>query len=582
MKYLSALLAVLFLAGFAFATPGYEVKVISQTENEIRFEINVTQYKIEKVQIEGKVYLVVSIPEAGVYMKQGYPEIPQIAKLVKISDIYEPELEVISQVEDTVLMEAPILPSKGHFTRDIDPATVPYECGDVYKKDVFWPCKEHQLTIGEAFIFRDVRGVRVEYLPISANHVQMQMKITKKIEFIIKLNKISRTNVITRTRGETIDTSFANIYESAFVNYESSRAEVPKPNRKVVAVVPSIFETSAAINAWITHKTDLKWEVTKITQSSLGAFDADTIKAKLQELYNNEATKFTYVVLFGDANNKSKTATPTPTFLGKKESAAADRVYVRLAGNDNVPDAFISRITGTTEDHIAAQVNKIIAYENKTAQPYHKCALLIASDQGSPTDYARADWLKTGGHVGQKYTIPAGEGLAGQGYSTCSTQYDPTASVSGVATAVNNGVGVIGYIGHGSVTSWGTTGFSNSNVASLTNKDKYPVIWSVACVNGQFWSTCFAEAWLLKVDGGAVAMEAASTNESWVPPCDKQAATLHAMIKKDGDKTFGYLESVGCIAGLTLHGETDSSEGNKMAEQCHLFGDCTMIVKNAK
>ena len=42
-------------------------------------------------------------------------------------------------------------------------------------------------------------------------------------------------------------------------------------------------------------------------------------------------------------------------------------------------------------------------------------------------------------------------------------------SASSVANAINQGLGVINYVGHGSDTSWVTTGFSNSNIANLSN-----------------------------------------------------------------------------------------------------------------
>lgn len=169
------------------------------------------------------------------------------------------------------------------------------------------------------------------------------------------------------------------------------------------------------------------------------------------------------------------------------------------------------------------------------------------------------------------------------GYSSFDDIYDPSASASQVANSINAGRGVICYIGHGSSTSWASSGFGVSHIKKLTNGAMLPVIWSVACVNGDFVKTaeCFAEAWLRQVDGGAAAIEAASTNESWVPPCDKQAATVNAIIKKQ-HQTFGALEGAGIMAALKAWGDTNSSEGNKMAEQCNLFGDCTMIVKLGK
>ena len=68
---------------------------------------------------------------------------------------------------------------------------------------------------------------------------------------------------------------------------------------------------------------------------------------------------------------------------------------------------------------------------------------------------------------------------------------DPTPEM--VSSEINAGASIICYTGHGSQTSWGTTGYSNTNVNTLNNNGMLPFIWSVACVNGDFTgTTCFA------------------------------------------------------------------------------------------
>ncbi|HET7818497.1 MAG TPA: C25 family cysteine peptidase, partial [Bacteroidia bacterium] len=94
-----------------------------------------------------------------------------------------------------------------------------------------------------------------------------------------------------------------------------------------------------------------------------------------------------------------------------------------------------------------------------------------------------------------------------------------SASASTVSSAVNGGLSLINYCGHGANNQFVTSGFSTSNVNSLTNGDKLPFIFSVACVNGEFHTTtCFAEAWLRKVNGGAVATIMSTINQPWVEP----------------------------------------------------------------
>lgn len=556
-------------------------EVRSTESSTIKVEITIPEYKLEKVKINNQECVVLHMPEASMYMKRGFPMVPKLTKLVKVHEYCDIKLEIISKEEVEVPLEAPIVPSKGHFTREIPYDSVPFEFGPIYKENVYWPSEKEQFDLGEPFLFRDMRGVRVQILPIRANHVAMKMKVLKKAVIALVCEGRSVKNVTSTRRSMKPSRTFRSLYQESFLNPETETTDrgtvPPESNKKLVVVTPTEFE--GLLGDWVNWKKQCGYQVT--IKSVASGTTASTIKSYLQGLYDNTDTRFGYVVLIGDAsyNSNFEAATPMPSFKGKYESAAADRVYVRLAGNDNYPDAFISRISGSAAD-ITAQLNKIINYEkNPVGGTWYNKGVCIASNQGSPTDYERAEWIQNGGGTGQKIPVVTG-GLIKYGVSAFDDIYDPSASSSAVTNAVNNGRSIICYIGHGSSTSWGTTGFNTTAARNLTNGGMLPVIWSVACVNGDFLKTseCFAEAWLRNSKGGAIAMEAASTNEAWVPPCDKQAATVNAIIQKT-HSTFGALEAVGCIKGLEVWGDTDKGQGNQMAEQCNLFGDCTVVIR---
>lgn len=555
----------------------------AMNSNDVKIEITIPPYKQEMVKIGDKTCMVIHMQGASMYMKRGYPMVPKLTKLVKIHDRCNVKLEVISKEEVEVAMDAPIVPSKGHFTREIPYDSVPFEFGPVYSENAFWPSEKEQFEIGEAFDFRDVRGVRVQILPIRANHVTMKMKVLKKV--VLALVCEDNGKMVTARQAVKPSKAFRSLYQENFLaaseTESTERGTVPNENSKeLVVVTPTNMEGLLA--NWVSWKQKCGYKVT------VKAFDssatASTIKAYLQGLYDNSSTRFGYVVLIGDANYNSdfEKAGPMPTFKGKFEGAAADRVYVRLAGNDNYPDAFISRISGN-DSEVTAQLNKIIAYEqNPPAGDWYNKGICIASDQGSPTDKERTEWIQNGGGTGQKVPVEAG-GLLKYGYTAFDDIYDPSASATAVGNAVNNGRSLIFYIGHGSSTSWVSSGFNVNNVKQLNNGGMLPTIFSVACVNCDFVKTaeCFGEAWLRKANGGAVAFEGGSTNEAWVPPCDKQAATVNAIIKKS-NFTFGAIEAVGCVKALEVWGDTDKGQGNQLAEQCNLFGDCTILVRTKK
>lgn len=563
-----------------------QVKVLSQSAKEIKLELRVPGYFEGKIQVEDKECLGIYMPQAARIMERGFPELPLFTKPVQVrEDCGEMTLKVIEQEFVEFKLKAPVMPSKGHFTRDIPESAVRYEFGSIYQEDVFWP--KEVFKLGEHFMMRDMSGTCLKVLPISVNHVQMKMNVLKRA--VITISCQGKVMVMGAGRKAKVkpNKTFHKMYRD-FAGYEESVATAsstregeeatlpPESNKKLVVVVPSQFET--LIGEWVAWKKQNGYVVTVKTITSSDT--ASTIKSYLQGLYNDVNTRFGYVVLFGDAayNSNFEVAQPMPSFKGSYESAASDRVYVRLAGSDNYPDAFISRISGDAST-IPPQLTKIMNYEKGVSGAWLNQAILIASDQGSPTDKERTGWLKLGGGTSQKVPVVAG-GLKGYGYTSFAEIYDPSASASAVTSAVNNGASIICYIGHGSSTSLGTTGFSVSGVNALTNGSMVPVIFSVACVNGDFLKTgtCFAEAWLRKANGGAVAFEGASTNEAWVPPCDKQAASINAIINKT-HSTFGAVEMVGVYAGLQHWGDTNSGQGNQMAEQCNLFGDCTTLLR---
>ncbi len=146
-----------------------------------------------------------------------------------------------------------------------------------------------------------------------------------------------------------------------------------------------------------------------------------------------------------------------------------------------------------------------------------------------------------------------------------------------MAAAVNDGRSVGFYIGHGAKTYWVTSGFSVTDVNNmLTNAETLPIIWSVACVNGDFTGSgdCFAEAWLKKDGGGAVSFEGATTNESWVPPCDAQRGVVDALRLETAFTTGGQHVN-GKLYCMDINGDSNSSQGTMFMEQSTLFGAAT-------
>ena len=80
---------------------------------------------------------------------------------------------------------------------------------------------------------------------------------------------------------------------------------------------------------------------------------------------------------------------------------------------------------------------------------------------------------------------------------------------------IDEGAFYVLYRGHGTDSTWVQPHFTGDNILSLANGDRFPVVFSINCETGSFQEDdCFAEVFLRKKGGGAVAVYAA-TEKSW-------------------------------------------------------------------
>ena len=115
---------------------------------------------------------------------------------------------------------------------------------------------------------------------------------------------------------------------------------------------------------------------------------------------------------------------------------------------------------------------------------------------------------------------------------------NPNPSV--ISNAVNNGVSLFNYTGHGDLNTCITGNFSSSHINSASNNGKYPFVVSVACNNGTFTSgTCISEVWQrashLGSPTGAIAAAGSSILMSWAPPMATQDEIVDILVESYSD-----------------------------------------------
>jgi hypothetical protein len=125
--------------------------------------------------------------------------------------------------------------------------------------------------------------------------------------------------------------------------------------------------------------------------------------------------------------------------------------------------------------------------------------------------------------------------------------HEPTGVNPTVKDAINDGRVIVNYRGHGSNTSWAGWNYyggnwSTTNVNSLSNGDRTPVVFNIACRNHRIQTSCLGEAWLKKYPGGAVASLGASDDSYtiWNHSYDKK---LFKAIIDEGLHRIGWISN---------------------------------------
>ncbi len=562
MALLLTLTLLLFGEQYTINGNQNEVNVISSGPQSTILEMTLGHFNRESVRINGDVYWALNLKKEGATMETGMPQLPYISRSLIIPGTALMNAQILESEYTDVVM--PIAPSKGNLTRDINPDTVPWTFNSFYQSNGYYPTSLSRLS--EPFIVRDYRGITVYMQPFVYYPATQTLRIYTRIKLSVNNNGIDNVNVLTAAKSSS-SAWFENIYKGLFLNYEQTKYPVLDEEGRILIITNSMF--NAALQPYIDWKRQ-KGFIVNVVDISIAGPTATQLQAYIQNQYNQN-NNLAFVQIIGD-----HAQVPSLTSGG----GASDPSFALLAGGDTYPDIFVGRFSAQTTADLETQITRSIAYERdiQSGNDWLAKGMGIASNQGggSTGDLGESDQT----HIENIRTD-----LMTYGYTSVDQVYEAQGATQAmISNGVNAGRGMINYCGHGSDTSWGTTGFSNTQVNQLTNNNKLPFIVSVACVNGNFTNiTCFAEAWTRARDSvtgnprGALVFYGSSINQSWNPPMRAQDEIVDLMIANQKN-TIGGLFFNGSSKMIEVYG----TDGSNMYKTWHIFGDASLQVRTSE
>ena len=548
-----------------------EVKLVSSSEKEVVVEFTLGGFNLTSVDTQNGIENIVSVPKMSSMLEAGSPDLPQFPVPAIIGDMAEMNVSVVKSTY-TDYENIEIAPSKGNFSRQIDPETMPYTYGSMYRQDAFYPAVQAYLET--PYIIRDFRGQNIMVRPFAYNPMTKTLRVYH--DMTIAMKKVSDNGVnqkVARKANSKMSAEMDAAYSHRFINYAESAAKYSFLQDHGEMLVICADQYMEAMQPFVDWKNQSGRPTTMVSVTEAGGNSDTQIKSYIQGIYNDPNHYLGYILLVGDYNH----ITPHSMSGGR-----SDNWFGQLEGNDYYLEVLVGRFSVQSIGDVETQVNKVLYYERDMPEglTWLNKGVGIAANEGAGNGhFGEADYV----HINY-----VRDTLLHYTYETVTQQYSGVGSgtsASAISADINAGTSIINYCNHGSQTSWAVADYSNSDVNALTNDNKLPYIWSVACNNGQFDGTCFGEAWLRATNNstgvptGAIGGMFSWISQPWQPPMYGQDEMVDILTEwKSSDKychTFG---------GASLNGnmyvlDAAPSDNGATHNTWILFGDPSLLVR---
>ena len=425
------------------------------------------------LQIEAGSFPILEIGGGGFTGQVGAPMLPSFSRLIEIPACVAAHLEIVSLETTEVAGFRPI------------PVQPDEASGFVINRNAYAadaPAADHPAQwahLGDPAIARGLRVVPITIHPVRYDPARETLEVATRIQIQITFSGQDVRNSAPRIHP-VLSSSFDQLYRNLVVNYTGSCSHTGSRNAQVVSlgtyviICPDDPEILAALEPLVEWRARKGYEVHLVTTTETGASKED-IQDWLRFAYATWDNPPEYITLIGDANGDIS----IPCWL--YGGGSADHPYVKLDGDDLLPDAHIGRISVDSVDGLQLYVTKIVGYESTPYMAetdwYTRACLVGDPSYSGYTCIQIAQWLKTR--------------LSSYGYADIDTVFT-SPWVSGIRNCINRGDTVFSYRGY-----YNMSGFSTGHILALQNGWKMPFAVNLTCDTGSFnQGLARSEAWI--------------------------------------------------------------------------------------
>ena len=457
---------------------------------------------IESVETntERGLFSTLTMPNTVIGGNLGEPQIPVVNELIAVPLGANPIIRITHysttdyRLEDYGIQK--LNPRQPSLRKDQKAEEVPF----VYNEAAYQTRglrQEPKAIVSVEGVMRGVQLGKMTIEPVSYDPVSNLLRVFNDIEVEVLFENAdakATEDMLISTYSPYFDVVYQQLFNGrAVLDAYDDHPDLYTTPVKMLVVTTSKYTGSTSFNSWLTWKKRKGIEVD--VQTVATSASASTIRTLIQERYN--ANHPTFLVIIGDRADVTN-CTSYSISGGSASPYVSDLPYASV-DNDIFHDMYMSRMSVSSTSELNNLVTKILAYEKCTVPDlsYLDDAVLIAG------------WDRTWTPKVGKPTIQYANNYyfnAAHGFDDVHV-YLTTASGQNQEcyTWLSSGVGFLNYTAHGSITGLADPSFSNSNVSSLTNNNKYFWVMANCCLTGNWGasSTCLGETLIRAANKGA-------------------------------------------------------------------------------
>lgn len=529
------------------------ISVTPEDESSLEVTFELPGFSADMVRSNNQAWQTLTYSDQCYSTELGAPDLPLSREYVAVPEGAELTVEVLDVTFET-LENYTVKPRQADLVEnEIEEQKAFQYNQSVYTRDALYP--NVWAKVSKEVFLGNVCLKMLEINPLRYNPVTKQLLAASKITCKVAINKKSGGTV------NTYPSHLKNVYKALAINFEHMDYKaVPfrAQSRGSKAtdyffLVDSRLENNNDFQKLVNFHKSCGINVEVKRASSMSSTE---VRNAIRSAYNDG--ELDYVLLVGDL----------PAIPHISGSAPGDSKYACLKGSDKIGDIGLGRLPATNATELEYMVTKTIDFMTG-AEPgeWRKKTCLIAHREQYPNKYTKCcnEIYRASYSLGKPIMdkIYGGEGKKN----------------SDVTRAINSGRIVVNYRGHGSRTAWTgwcRSSFTTSSITSLNNGKKTPVVFSMACTNGDMSRSghCLAEAFMCQKQG-AVAILAA-TKPSYTTVNHTYDKALYKAVWDQGISDYGSLRLYADSRAIRSHG---NSTGGKNVEMYVLFSDPLVDIR---